>query len=126
MRKRNPLQVALGKGSAKSGVHHWWMQRLSAVALVPLTLWIIASMIALGAPDHATASTWLAQPLTASLVLAWVWTMLYHAQLGVQVVIEDYVHDEGPAFALLIATKLGAAFAAVLALISVLKIVFAG
>jgi succinate dehydrogenase / fumarate reductase, membrane anchor subunit len=89
---RTPLGSALGHGAAKSGVHHWWMQRVTAVALVPLTVWFLCSLLRLPLADHAAVSLWMAagwHPLWLALaVLAMAW----HSQLGVQMVIEDYVH----------------------------------
>lgn len=90
-----PLRRALGLGSAKSGVHHWWMQRLTSVALIPLTLWFVVSLVALPGFDHATISAWMSQGLTAPLLVLLVLTMTWHSRLGVQVVIEDYVHAAG-------------------------------
>ncbi len=94
MKFRTPLARARGLGSAKSGTHHWWMQRLTAVALVPLSLWFVASLIALVTADHATVIAWLHSPLVAILCCALIVAIFYHGQLGLQVVVEDYVHTE--------------------------------
>ena len=82
MRHRTPLSRARGLGSAKSGTHHWWMQRLTAVALVPLSLWFIASLIMVVTADHETAVEWLQSPVVAILLCAFVVAAFYHGQLG--------------------------------------------
>ncbi len=94
MKFRTPLARARGLGSAKSGTHHWWMQRLTAVALVPLSLWFVASLVTLVTADHATVIAWLHSPLVAILCCALIVAIFYHGQLGLQVVVEDYVHTE--------------------------------
>lgn len=95
MSMKSPLGKALGLGSAKEGTEHWWTQRVSAVAMVPLMLWFVISMLALPAYDYSTVSAWLAAPVNAVLMLLASFTLLYHSALGTQVVIEDYV--KGPA-----------------------------
>jgi len=92
---RSPLGRVRGLGSAKEGVSHWWQQRLTSIALVPLGCWFIVSMLSLPALDHATLVAWMSGTWTTLLLLLFVLTSTRHSQLGVQVVIEDYVHDEG-------------------------------
>ena len=94
MSLRSPLGRALGRGSAKEGVGHWWSQRLTAVGLVVLGVWFVAGLLALHSLDYLTVRAWLAQPVTAVVALLLVPTLLWHSHLGVQVVIEDYVHHE--------------------------------
>jgi len=89
---RSTLGRVRGLGSAKAGTHHWWMQRLTAIALVPLTLWFVIAIVGLAAGDYATAIAWFASPLNVALLLALVLAVFYHAQLGMRVIIEDYVH----------------------------------
>jgi succinate dehydrogenase membrane anchor subunit len=100
------LQTALGKvaglGAAKEGAHHWWAQRVSSVALVLLTLWFVASIVHLGSFDYAVVHGWLASPMNAVLMLLLGAVAIYHSQLGVQVVIEDYVNHHGAKLAVLI------------------------
>lgn len=96
MRLQSPLGRVLGLGSAKSGFAHWWGQRLSAAALAPLGLWFAFSLTALSSTDYWAVSAWMGEPLNAILLILLVSTLLYHSSLGVQVVIEDYVHH-GPA-----------------------------
>ena len=91
MSLRSPLGKVLGMGSAKDGTEHWWMQRVSAVALVPLTLWFLASLLFLPAWDYDTLHTWAGVPLTAFLAVLLVAALAYHAYLGTIVIVEDYI-----------------------------------
>lgn len=95
MSLRTPLRRVLGAGSAKGGVHHWWLQRLTSVALVPLTVWFVVSLLALPAFDHATVSAWMAQSWTALLLILLVVVAAWHSQLGLRVIVEDYVPAPG-------------------------------
>ncbi|MDH3700499.1 MAG: succinate dehydrogenase, hydrophobic membrane anchor protein [Alphaproteobacteria bacterium] len=124
MTLRTPLARVRGLGSAKDGTHHWWMQRITAVALVPLSIWFVVSMIKLTGADHAAVSAWLATPVTAVLMLLFIIAVFHHLQLGMQVVIEDYVHGEGMKIACLLCVKLGSFALAVAAAFSVLKVAF--
>lgn len=92
---RSPLGQARGLGSAKSGAHHWWMERLTSLALIPLSVWFIISLVTqlLGASPH-DLHRWLASPITALLLALFIAIGFYHTKLGLQVVIEDYVHRE--------------------------------
>lgn len=123
---RTPLARARGLGSAKKGAQHWWMQRLTAIALVPLSLWFVYSVVALTGADHGTVVGWLHRPFNALLMIILVATAFHHGQLGLQVVIEDYVHSEGPKFASLIAAKFLAVLLAAGAIFAILKIAFGG
>ena len=91
---RSPLGRAIGLGSAKEGVEHWWMQRITAVALVPLTLWFVISVIGLVGADLETVENWVGRPLPAILLVLLLIATFYHMSLGLQVVVEDYVHTE--------------------------------
>ncbi|NND81486.1 MAG: succinate dehydrogenase, hydrophobic membrane anchor protein [Gammaproteobacteria bacterium] len=126
MSLRSPLSKAQGLGSAKHGFSHWWWQRVTAIALIPLTLWFVYSLVCLLGSDHAQLSQWLAQPINASLVLLFVLTALFHGQTGMQVVIEDYVHSTWLNLTLLLSIKFASVAMAVLAIISVLKVVLGG
>ncbi len=95
MEMRSPMGRALGLGSAKSGFGHWWGQRLSAAALVVLGLWFAVSVLGLVSTDYWAVAAWAGEPLHAILLVLFLGTLLYHSSLGIQVVIEDYVH--GPA-----------------------------
>ncbi len=92
---RTPRNVARGFGSAKEGVHHFWIQRLTAVALVPLTLWFLVLLVRVVGADYYTAADILSEPHNAVFMLLFIWAGIYHFQLGLQVVIEDYVEDGG-------------------------------
>ena len=92
MSGRGSLRRAVGLGSAKGGVHHWWMQRLTAIALVPLSIWFITSVRCLVGADHARVTSWVSDPFVALLLILMLMTMFYHLRLGLQVVIDDYVH----------------------------------
>jgi succinate dehydrogenase / fumarate reductase, membrane anchor subunit len=95
MSLRSPLGRVLGLGSAKDGTGHWWAQRVSAVALIPLTLWFMLSLLSLPALDYATVRAWLSVPLSGLLAVVLVVVLTYHSYLGTTVVIEDYVHAAG-------------------------------
>lgn len=87
-----PLARVLGLGSAKEGTGHWWAQRLTAVGLVPLTLWFIVSIIGMPHGNFEIVTAWMAEPINAIGLILLVMTLVYHSELGLQVVIEDYVH----------------------------------
>src|SRR5258706_7300655 len=93
MTLRSPLGRVLGLGSAKDGTGHWWAQRVSAVALIPLTLWFLFSLLLLPALDYETVRVWLAQPLSSLLAILSIGVLTYHSYLGTTVIIEDYVHS---------------------------------
>ena len=92
MSLRTPLGRVLGLGSAKDGTAHWWTQRLTAVALVPLGLWFMVALAALAGAGYGEFLAWVRQPLNASLMTLFVVVAAYHSELGLQVVVEDYVH----------------------------------
>ena len=126
MSLKTPLKNARGLGSARDGVGHWWGQRLSALALVPLSVWFMFSLVGLAGGDHGALVHWLGSPLNASLTTVMVATLFYHSQLGIQVVIEDYVHTEWLKIATLILQTFAHALLAVAAIFAVLKIAFGG
>lgn len=95
MSLRTPLRRVLGAGSAKEGVQHWWQQRLTAVALVPLSVWFVVSLLALPSLDHATVRAWMGQSWTALLLILLVLVAAWHSQLGLRVIVEDYVPAPG-------------------------------
>ncbi len=126
MSLRSPLSKAVGLGSAKHGFSHWWWQRVTAVALVPLTLWFVYSIICLMGGNYDMATAWLSSPINATIMLLFVLTALFHAQTGLQVVIEDYVHTKWVNLTLLLLIKFAAVVMAVLSVISVFKIALGG
>ena len=94
MSLRSPLSKVLGLGSAKDGTGHWWAQRITAVALIPLGLWFAISVLGMPLADYSAVRSWLAQPLNSILMILLIVSVLHHSQLGIQVVVEDYVHDD--------------------------------
>ena len=122
---RSPLARAIGLGSAKVGVEHWWVERVSAIALVPLTLWFVASIIAHTGSDYVTFITWLRTPLASILMILLLLALFYHTALGLQVMIDDYVHS-GAKFAALVAVRLGCFALAVAGIVAALRIAFGG
>lgn len=123
-RLRNPLAVARGLGSAKDGVGHWWAQRVTAIALVFLVPWFIVTAVSLIGVDHANARAFIADPFNATLMLAFVLSVFWHARLGLQVVIEDYIHAPGLEIALQLLVKFVYALAAIASVVSIGRIVF--
>ncbi len=122
MSLRSPLARARGLGSAKEGVQHWWSQRLTAVALVPLSLWFIYSLVMVTGANYATVVAWLGNTSNAVLMLMFIFSLYYHAALGVQVVIEDYIESEWQKIACLILVKFLTWLAGLSATIAVLKV----
>ena len=126
MTLRSPLAKVLGHGSAKEGVHHWWVQRLTSVALVPLTVWFVVSVLSLPSLDHATVSAWVGQLWTAVFLILFVLTAAWHSQLGVQVVVEDYVHGSGVKTLVLGLVTFFHVVVAVAGVLAVLKVALGG
>jgi len=122
---RSPLARAAGLGSAKEGAGEWWAERVSAVALVPLTLWFAASIIAHAYSDYITFIAWMRTPLAATLLILLLMALFHHAALGLQVVIEDYVHSR-LRFALVITVRVGCFALATAGVVAILHIAFAG
>jgi succinate dehydrogenase / fumarate reductase, membrane anchor subunit len=121
-RMRSPLGRAIGLGSAKEGVDHWWAQRVTAIALVPLTVWFVVEVIGLAGADRALFVDWVRQPLPAILLVLLLITTFYHGALGLQVVIEDYVGNDTLRFGLLIVMRLAAIVFAARGIFAVLKL----
>ncbi len=122
MKLRSPLARVRGLGSAKEGTHHWWAQRLTAIALVPLSLWFIYSLVCMTTRDYLAVIGWLQSPISSSLLILFVIAMFYHAQLGMQVVIEDYIESEALKITSLIILKLVLWFAGLASVMAVLKV----
>jgi len=122
MSLRSPLGRVLGRGAAKEGVHHWWLQRLTSIALVPLSIGFVVSLLALPALDYSTLIAWVRQGGTALGLILFVLVAARHSQLGLRVVIEDYVHTAGLktlALVLVDFAHVGGAVAAVLAVVKI-------
>lgn len=126
MTLRTPLRRVLGTGSAKEGVHHWWQQRLTAVALVPLTVWFVVSILALPSFDHATVAIWMHGSTTALLLILLVLVATWHSQLGVRVVVEDYVAAPGARIVTLALLAFLHALLAAAGVLAVLRVALGG
>lgn len=120
---RSPLGRTVGLGSAKHGVEAWWLERVTAIALVPLTVWFLAAIVAHMSSDYATVITWLRTPLATTVMVLLLTALFCHMALGLQVVIEDYVHS-GLKFPALIVMRLGCFALAVAGILAVLSICF--
>lgn len=121
---RTPLSRAKGLGSAKEGTEHFWSQRLSALALIPLTLWLCFSIAALPGMDYVSIREWLSSPFTAIMMILLIITGLHHARLGVQVVVEDYIGSHTTRTIVIIAVTLATWFFTVAGVFSVMRIAF--
>ena len=122
MALQTPLGRALGLGSAKEGVGHWWWQRVTSIALVLLGVWFAWSVVSLTGAAHEDASQWLRSPLNAALCLLFVVSAFWHASLGLQVVVEDYIHTKWVKTTALIAIKLLIALFTVVAVLLIMQI----
>ncbi len=118
----NPLARARGLGSAKEGVHHWYVQRASAILLVFLVAWMIYAIFSLAGTGYAEAVEFVARPVNAAFLAVLLVTLFYHAMLGLQVVIEDYVHQPVLEVIFYFITRAGALFGMALGVIHILKL----
>jgi len=114
-----------GLGSAKTGAHHWWLERLTAVSTLVLLVWLLVSLLRLPALDHRTLTEWLRDPLAAVPMMLLIVSVFWHSRLGLQVIADDYVH-EGSRFGLTMANGFLNIAGAALALFAVLKIALSG
>lgn len=126
MKHKNSMQTPLarvrGLGSAKSGLHHWWHQRLTAIALVPLMIVTLILIARLGTLDYEGAMAMMANPFVSALLLLLVLVGFYHAAMGLQVVLEDYVASEGKRMASIIFVKMALFALATLTILSILRV----
>ncbi|MEW6037304.1 MAG: succinate dehydrogenase, hydrophobic membrane anchor protein [Pseudomonadota bacterium] len=122
---RTPLARARGLGSAREGLHDWWRQRVTAVALVPLGLWFAFSVALLPSASHAQLVAWINVPWNTLLLLSFILIVFYHTMLGLQVIIEDYVHLDWLKLAGILGVKLVISFLGLAAVYAILRIVFA-
>jgi len=123
---RSPLGRVLGLGSAKEGVEHWWRQRTTALLLVPLTLWFVIAVIGLAGADRAAMVAWMHNPMAAVLMISLIAVSFYHAALGLQVVIEDYIHGEAAKLITLVVMRLLCVLFVLRGVLAVLKLAFVG
>ena len=126
MSMTNPLARVRGLGSAKDGTHHWIVQRMTAVALIPLTLWFVVSLISLIGSDLVAVQSWLSSPFNAVMMILTLVAGFHHAQLGLQVVIEDYVHHPVLEVVFYFLSRAGAFFGMALGIIHVLRLALGG
>ena len=126
MSLKTPLARVRGLGSAKEGAHHWWAQRLTAIALVPLTLWFVYSVATMAGANHAAVAAWVSAPLNTVLLVVLIVATFHHLQLGVQVVLEDYVHSEAVKIGSLILVKFASIVLGVACIYAVLRVAFGG
>ena len=126
MSLRSPLGKVKGLGAAGEGVGHWWAQRLTALALIPLTAWFVASVAAMAGADYATMRDWIGSPVVAGLMVLLIVATFYHAFLGLQVVIEDYVHNEGVKIASILLVQGLAIVLGLTSVLAVLTVLFRG
>lgn len=124
MNLRSPLKNARGLGSAQDGVGHWWAQRMTALALIPLSVWFVVSLLSVLQADFNTARDWVANPLHAGGLVLLLIAFFYHSWLGLQVVVEDYVHGKAAKFIMLISLKFLHFIAAVAGIFMVLRLAF--
>lgn len=124
-RMHSPLGQVRGLGSAKKGVEHWWVQRLTAMALAPLMLWLSVALIGGVGSSYTTVVTWLKVPLTTTLMALLLIALFYHMALGLQVIIEDYVHSDRAKIPALILVRLSCFALAVAGIVAILRIAFA-
>jgi succinate dehydrogenase / fumarate reductase membrane anchor subunit len=124
MSLQSPLGKVLGRGPAKSGVSHWWMQRVTAVALVPLTLWFVFQLLHLPTASLEAVRGWVAHGVNPVLLALLIGALTWHSALGVQVVIEDYVHGKALKLAGLLASMFTHLLLAAAGIYAVLRIAF--
>jgi succinate dehydrogenase / fumarate reductase, membrane anchor subunit len=124
--RRTALARVRGLGSAREGVAHWWAQRVSALLLIPLLLWFVARLVQHTGADHAAVILWLGHPVTFGILLVLLGAAFWHAALGLQVVIEDYIHGEALKLALILLARAVCLALFVAAFVSLTVIAFAG
>lgn len=123
---RSPLSVVKGHGSAKDGTHHFWMQRVTAVALVPLIVWFCLSLAMMPEATYATVVAWMKSPFNSVMLILSIFASFYHLSLGLQVILEDYISNNNVRMFSILGVKLGCFFFAALGIFSVIKIAVGG
>lgn len=126
MNFQTPLAKVRGLGSAKEGTGHFWMQRITAISLIPLSFWMVAFTQHLFNSPHEQIIAWLAEPLNTTVAIAWAIASFYHAALGLQVVIEDYIHTEWIKLSIIVLMKLTFFFFAIAAIVALFRISLMG
>lgn len=123
---RTPLKQALGLGASHTGTSHWWAQRVTAVALVPLLIWFVLGIARYGRADYASVRAWLGSPTTAVLMILALATSFYHGLLGIQIILGDYVDHEALRLVLSLLVKFATVVLAAAGIFAVLLIAFGG
>lgn len=126
MKFRTPISIARGLGSSKDGLGHWWMQRLTAIGLVPLVMWFVVSIISLAGQDRGEVVAWLQSPHHSVLLSIFLITTLYHANLGLQAIFEDYIQARWLQLSSRIAAGFTAVFLGVTGVFALLGLAFGG
>ena len=126
MSRRSALGRVRGLGSARDGVHHWWAERISALALIPLTVWFVASVVSMVGADYYAMRDWLGNPVVSGLLILVVVMTFYHGSLAMQVVVEDYIHNEPVKWLALLAIKAASALLCLTGVLAVLVVLFRG
>ena len=121
-----PIARVRGHGSAREGADHWWLERLTSLSTLLLFVWLAVSLLTLPDLEHRTVTAWLSSPLGAVPMILLVISTFWHSKLGLQVVVEDYVHEEGSKLFWLVLINFGAILAGAFAVFAILKIAFAG
>ncbi|MEW5011589.1 MAG: succinate dehydrogenase, hydrophobic membrane anchor protein [Cycloclasticus sp.] len=126
MSLRSPLGEAKGLGSAKEGLHHWWAQRVTAIALIPLTIWFAFKVAVLSQSDYQTVLACIGSPWSAALIVSLIVAAFYHAALGMQVIFEDYIGHKAARVGAIMATNLLLFLLGAAAIIAVVRIALGG
>nr|VFJ89375.1 MAG: succinate dehydrogenase / fumarate reductase membrane anchor subunit [Candidatus Kentron sp. H]VFJ91152.1 MAG: succinate dehydrogenase / fumarate reductase membrane anchor subunit [Candidatus Kentron sp. H]VFJ97483.1 MAG: succinate dehydrogenase / fumarate reductase membrane anchor subunit [Candidatus Kentron sp. H] len=126
MSLRTPLAQVRGLGSAGQGAHHWWMQRITAMTLIPLFVWFVGAMVATSTASHAEAVEFIRSPIAAGALLVLVAAIFYHAALGLQVVIEDYVSRERTQMGAIVVMRFVMILLAAISVVAVFRVAVGG
>ncbi len=126
MEMRSSLSRVRGLGSTKTGAQHWWAQRISAIALIPLSLWFIFSVVALNGAGHSEFKTWLSVHGNTIMMIAFVTALFYHAKLGLEVVVEDYVHGETAKVTVLLIVRFATFLSGLSCILAILRVALTG
>jgi succinate dehydrogenase / fumarate reductase membrane anchor subunit len=126
MSLRTPLAQVRGAGSAQAGAHHWWMQRITAVMLIPLFIWFVGTMVTLVTASYGEAAALVRSPVAAGALSMLVVAIFYHAALGLQVVIEDYISAEGMQIGAIVVMKFVMSLLAAISVVAVFKVALGG
>ena len=121
-----PLGAVRGLGSAREGAEHWWHERLSSIAVLLLSIWLVVSLLRLPSLDYAIVAEWLSSTINASAMLLLVVSTFWHVKMGMQVIVEDYVHEEGNKIFLMLLLNFAVAVGTVIAIVAVFKLAAGG